>query len=620
MFDLKTVGDAAGTVRLTSTDRLTGEDFRSIAQRLGRNSFAARKIGLVAARRARWWHRIETRWNGRESEDVAAPGDWIVTTLDANGKVVLDAEGHVNSYVVKSDRFARLYAPTRGKTRLGKVFSAKGVVEAVYLPGGFDIQAPWGEQQTAAAGYLLINGKDIYGNAKDVFDQTYQPIGIARDAHIFDHGPKRILSLDGGGVRGLITLGLLTKVEAILRGRILAKFGAHEADRFRLCDYFDLIGGTSTGALIATLLALGYRVDDIVTLYKKMAPSVFRNRRLLAGIQSKFDSEAFRKAVNATLGDFLRQRGQDPKAVDTLRMNSDEIRTGLAIVTKRIDTGAVWVLANNRKAKYWDPKSHLWEDHLTAQNSIDFYPNSEYPLATVVRASASAPYYLEGVDLEISPNELGHFLDGGASPCNNPCQELFVMTTLKDYTNAWTKEGVSPFGFKWETGGGNLFMLSLGTGTWRERISPKKFKGKPAAMKAMLALAGIIGDAEKSATVFMQAISEGPNRHRVDSNLLEMQHLRMMPEPLLTFRRVSPLLEDGDLKKLGEDFKQVKYKKKFLKKIREIDRASRRNLDRIWQIGLASGEKLISEQDFPESFDLARAPSDYGRSAGEANT
>ncbi len=65
----------------------------------------------------------------------------------------------------------------------------------------------------------------------------------SRDEHLFGPGPKRSLSLDGGGVRGLITLGMLKRVETLLRERMPADKQA----AFRLRDYFDLIGGTSTG-------------------------------------------------------------------------------------------------------------------------------------------------------------------------------------------------------------------------------------------------------------------------------------------------------------------------------------------------------------------------------------
>ena len=63
-------------------------------------------------------------------------------------------------------------------------------------------------------------------------------------------GPKRILALDGGGARGLLTLGVLGELEKELARR------SGDANKFRLAHYFDLIGGTSTGSIIATTLAL----------------------------------------------------------------------------------------------------------------------------------------------------------------------------------------------------------------------------------------------------------------------------------------------------------------------------------------------------------------------------
>lgn len=74
----------------------------------------------------------------------------------------------------------------------------------------------------------------------------------------------RILSLDGGGAKGFYTLGVLKELEALV-GQPLSQ-------------QFDLIFGTSTGAIIAALLALGRSVDDIHALYKEHVPVVMRNR------------------------------------------------------------------------------------------------------------------------------------------------------------------------------------------------------------------------------------------------------------------------------------------------------------------------------------------------------
>jgi uncharacterized protein len=64
----------------------------------------------------------------------------------------------------------------------------------------------------------------------------------------------RILSLDGGGAKGFYTLGALKEIEG-LTGR-------------KLCETFDLVFGTSTGAIIAALVGLGGSVDDILGLYR----------------------------------------------------------------------------------------------------------------------------------------------------------------------------------------------------------------------------------------------------------------------------------------------------------------------------------------------------------------
>src|SRR6266446_2663121 len=74
----------------------------------------------------------------------------------------------------------------------------------------------------------------------------------------------RILALDGGGAKGFYTLGVLKQVEALLGGP--------------LYEHFDLIFGTSTGAIIAALLTLGRSVDEVHTLYKDHVPAIMRKR------------------------------------------------------------------------------------------------------------------------------------------------------------------------------------------------------------------------------------------------------------------------------------------------------------------------------------------------------
>lgn len=120
----------------------------------------------------------------------------------------------------------------------------------------------------------------------------------ARDYHLFGPGSKRILALDGGGVRGAISVAFLERIEQIFAQRQrdlmgqrregLASVGAHnggasatepEAFPIRLADHFDLIGGTSTGAIIAGALALGNDTEQIRAFYLEKAKIIFPRRR-----------------------------------------------------------------------------------------------------------------------------------------------------------------------------------------------------------------------------------------------------------------------------------------------------------------------------------------------------
>jgi predicted patatin/cPLA2 family phospholipase len=75
----------------------------------------------------------------------------------------------------------------------------------------------------------------------------------------------KILSLDGGGSKGMYTLGVLSELEATLGSK-------------PLCQHFDLIYGTSTGAIIATMLSLGKSVSEISEIYKKLIPKIMSQK------------------------------------------------------------------------------------------------------------------------------------------------------------------------------------------------------------------------------------------------------------------------------------------------------------------------------------------------------
>src|SRR6266487_1961767 len=76
-----------------------------------------------------------------------------------------------------------------------------------------------------------------------------------------------ILSLDGGGLKGLFTASFLHSWERDTQRRII--------------DQFDLIVGTSTGGIIALALGLGFSTEKIVQFYREEAETIFPKAALL---------------------------------------------------------------------------------------------------------------------------------------------------------------------------------------------------------------------------------------------------------------------------------------------------------------------------------------------------
>jgi patatin-like phospholipase/acyl hydrolase len=83
--------------------------------------------------------------------------------------------------------------------------------------------------------------------------------------------PFRILSLDGGGIRGVISARLLQEVDRQLREHCGQSVG----------EYFDMIAGTSTGSLIAAAIAVGYTPEDLVDIYRNQGLEIFPYQKLL---------------------------------------------------------------------------------------------------------------------------------------------------------------------------------------------------------------------------------------------------------------------------------------------------------------------------------------------------
>jgi hypothetical protein len=393
-------------------------------------------------------------------------------------------------------------------------------------------------------------------------------------ARIAPTGPKRVLSLDGGGVRGILATGILREIEEALR----ARSGRAE---FRLCDYFDLIGGTSTGAIIAAGLAVGKSVDEMTELYQEMAPRVFRLTDANAGIRKpRFDAAKLENALFREFGDH--------------ELGSPAFRTGFAVFTKRLDTGSAWTLTNNPRSKHWNgPEGGL--------------PNRSLLIRNLVLASAAAPSFFEERRIDLSPRDApqrvtGEFVDGGVAALNDPSLQLLKVATMPSY------------GFGWQTGPDRLMMISVGTGYWRPAITQTQMEAlpfyhlAPAAAKAVEALKAMIHDSSLQTLVTMQGLAQTPRPWRINSELGDMRGDALSPIPLLLFQRFDARLDDpAEMARLA-----IQCSQQELAAMTELASDDPAVLRRLYEIGRCAGRdyfnRAAGEPDwrraiFPPRFD-----------------
>src|SRR6516225_37171 len=419
--------------------------------------------------------------------------------------------------------------------------------------------------------------------------QAAGTFSCARDRHFFAPGPKRILALDGGGVRGAITVAFLEKIEQILCDRL-----GHPV---RLGDWFDFVGGTSTGALIAGALALGYRANELRRFYTERARLAFKRPFWrIPVLQAKFDAAALQREIEQVVGE--------------LRLDSTDLITGLCVVTKRMDTGSPWIVANNPRAPFWETPP-----------DETFLGNRYYRLANVVRASTAAPHFFDPEMLSVledkgtdslaglraaarenprlarfvmgligqlglrrpdgggrraffDPKVDGLFVDGGVTPHNNPSLILFLMSILE------------PYNICWPTGPEKLTIVSIGTGTHRPRLDFDKlgFGRFP-----KLALHALMTDAESMVLMQMQWMGESLHPWMINSEVGTVCDSAPQGGKMFKFMRYDVRLEQDWMREnLSMDFSESE-----LARLRCMDDPA--TVPETYEIGRQAAEMQVKE-------------------------
>ena len=236
--------------------------------------------------------------------------------------------------------------------------------------------------------------------------------------------PHRMLALDGGGIRGILTLGILQRIEKLI------------ADRSGqpLCNYFDYIAGTSTGAIIAACLARGMSTAEIFDFYNSAGKQMFESAHLMQRLQCLYTADPLKAKLQDVFG---HDTTLEPPEVP----NEKSLRCLLLVVAKNFTTDSPWPVSTNPDAKYNDP----------ARKDC----NLKIPLWQMVRASTAAPIFFPPEVLAWDPSDPAKsfvFVDGGVTSHNDPAFLLYRMATEPAYR------------LNWATGEKNLLIVSLGTG------------------------------------------------------------------------------------------------------------------------------------------------------------
>jgi len=181
--------------------------------------------------------------------------------------------------------------------------------------------------------------------------------------------PYRILSLDGGGAKGFYTLGVLRHIEATAG--------------VKLHEVFDLVYGTSTGAIIAALIARGLSVEEIHALYQEHVPNIMKKKT------PKEKSKSLANLADEVFGE----------------STFDEIKTGIGIVSTK------WVIERPMIFKGSVEQAHGRE--------ATFKPGFGVSISDAVQASCSAFPFFEKKIVTTSTGDKIELVDGGYC-ANNP--------------------------------------------------------------------------------------------------------------------------------------------------------------------------------------------------------
>lgn len=358
-----------------------------------------------------------------------------------------------------------------------------------------------------------------------------------------DAAPRRILALDGGGIRCLIGIEILLAMEDRLAQ-------LHGDPQFRLCRHYDLVAGTSGGAIVGTAVALGIPMREIRDFVVANARNMFRPAAWYRRYQSWYD-----KSV-------LEQNMKDWFGADTT-LGSDRLRTLLMLVLRNWNTDSPWLVSNNPAAPYNDP----------ARDDC----NLDLRLWQLARASAAAPAYYAPETIRFGRREPYDFVfvDGALSGFLNPAFKAFLYATTAAY------------GLGWPAGEQALELVSVGAGdvrhqrpqgTARDIHILRAFTGMPNAM-----LQATVREQDVLCRTFGRCLTGDP----IDAEVGDLKAVRAAAEPrLFRYHRLNPALSREGLAAIGCGHIRPKD-------VARIDAVE--HVEQLSELGRAAAQRLVPQ-------------------------
>ena len=365
-------------------------------------------------------------------------------------------------------------------------------------------------------------------------------------------GPKKLLACDGGGIRGILSVEILARIEKTLRE-------SHNDPTLRLCDYFDYIAGTSTGAIIAAAWAWGMTVDELRSFYVNNGEEMFQKAKLLERFRTKFRSDNLSKQLQDVFG-----------ANTTL--GTDKLKSLLLVVLRNASTDSPWPLSNNPAAKF--------NQLMHADSKPNDECNLHLPLWQLVRASTAAPTYFPPEAVKVGKREFV-FVDGGVTMYNNPAFQLFKMATL------------APYKLEWPVGSDKLLLVSVGTGfadSANDDLQPSQMNLLYNAGSIPSALmTAALHEQDALCRMFGKCLSAVPSEIDLELGGLTGAAVPGFSPRLFTYVRYNAELTDNGLTSLGLSGIAPSD-------VQQMDSVA--HIDKLSKIGKAVGEKYVSAAHF----------------------